>query len=75
MVYTGTLSSKQNLGHDTNKVVTNNDSSKLTGEGRYEFHGLAGKGTFGVVYTGKDKQTGQKIAIKKVFQDKKYKNR
>lgn len=37
--------------------------------------GIAGKGTFGVVYFGIDKQTNEKIAIKKVFQDKKYKNR
>ena len=33
MVYTGT--SKQNLGHDTKKLVTSNDNSKLTGEARY----------------------------------------
>lgn len=68
MTYTG---SKHNIISNTNI----NDNTKLTGQSRYEFHGLAGKGTFGVVYTGKDKQTGQKIAIKKVFQDKKYKNR
>jgi glycogen synthase kinase 3 beta len=37
--------------------------------------GVAGKGTFGVVYFGVDRSTGEKIAIKKVFQDKKYKNR
>ena len=37
--------------------------------------GVAGKGTFGVVYFGINRLTGEKIAIKKVFQDKKYKNR
>ncbi len=36
---------------------------------------MAGKGTFGVVYYGFNGSTGEKIAIKKVFQDKKYKNR
>ncbi len=36
---------------------------------------MAGKGTFGVVYFGVNRLTGEKIAIKKVFQDKKYKNR
>lgn len=51
MTYTG---SKHNIVSNTNI----NDNTKLTGESRYEFHGLAGKGTFGVVYTGKDKQTG-----------------
>ena len=42
---------------------------------KYEVEGVAGKGTFGVVYFGVNKQTGEKIAVKKVFQDKKYKNR
>lgn len=42
---------------------------------RYEIEGVAGKGTFGVVYFGVNKMNGEKIAIKKVFQDKKYKNR
>jgi serine/threonine-protein kinase MDS1/RIM11 len=37
--------------------------------------GIAGKGTFGVVYYGHMRGTGEKIAIKKVLQDKKYKNR
>ena len=36
---------------------------------------MAGKGTFGVVYFGKNIATGKKIALKKVLQDKKYKNR
>lgn len=45
------------------------DSSK------YEIDGVAGKGTFGTVYLGHVRGTGKKIAIKKVYQDKKYKNR
>jgi serine/threonine protein kinase len=36
---------------------------------------LAGKGTFGTVYLGHVRGTGEKIAIKKVLQDKRYKNR
>jgi len=36
---------------------------------------VAGKGTFGMVYFGVNRSTGQKVAIKKVFQNKKYKNR
>lgn len=43
--------------------------------GKYEIEGVAGKGTFGVVYYGRNTQTGKKIALKKVLQDKKYKNR
>lgn len=34
-----------------------------------------GSGTFGVVYKGRNKTTLEVVAIKKVFQDKKYKNR
>jgi serine/threonine protein kinase len=36
---------------------------------------LAGKGTFGTVYLGHIRGTGERIAIKKVLQDKRYKNR
>lgn len=42
---------------------------------KYEIDGTAGKGTFGVVYEGHVRGTGQRIAIKKVLQDKRYKNR
>lgn len=51
-----------------------NQKSKIT-TAKYEVEGVAGKGTFGVVYFGVNRSTGEKIAIKKVFQDKKYKNR
>lgn len=34
-----------------------------------------GSGTFGVVYKGRNKMNLEVVAIKKVFQDKKYKNR
>lgn len=36
---------------------------------------MAGKGTFGVVYFGINTLSGEKVAMKKVLQDKKYKNR
>ena len=42
---------------------------------KYQIDGVAGKGTFGTVYYGHVKTTGEKIAIKKVLQDKRYKNR
>jgi serine/threonine protein kinase len=42
---------------------------------KYEVDGVAGKGTFGTVYIGHVRGSGKKIAIKKVYQDKKYKNR
>jgi len=63
-MHTGSGISKQNIPPNNNTAnfdnikSTINNNKQLTGESRYEFHGLAGKGTFGVVYTGKDKQTG-----------------
>jgi serine/threonine protein kinase len=42
---------------------------------KYEIEGVAGKGTFGVVYFGKNILNGKRVALKKVLQDKKYKNR
>jgi glycogen synthase kinase 3 beta len=37
--------------------------------------GIIGQGTFGQVFKGRLKQTGEIVAIKRVAQDKKYKNR
>ena len=53
-----------------------NDDKFVEDKGnKYIVEGIAGKGTFGVVYFGRDRIQGNKIAIKKVLQDKKYKNR
>lgn len=57
---------KNKSGIKGNTVIFNN---------KYEIEGVAGKGTFGVVYFGRVLLTGEKIALKKVLQDKKYKNR
>lgn len=50
-------------------------SSSKSPQYKYAIQGIAGKGTFGVVYFGRVRLTGEKIAIKKVLQDKRYKNR
>jgi serine/threonine protein kinase len=53
-----------------------NDDKFVEDKGnKYIVEGIAGKGTFGVVYFGRDRVQGNKVAIKKVLQDKKYKNR
>lgn len=41
----------------------------------YNAEKIVGSGTFGVVYQASCVETGERVAIKKVFQDKKYKNR
>lgn len=52
----------------TTQTSTNSSS-------KYEIDGVAGKGTFGTVYFGHMRGAGTKVAIKKVLQDKRYKNR
>ena len=51
------------------------DSKLPSGINRYMFEDKVGNGTFGVVHKARDKRTLEVVAIKKVFQDKKYKNR
>lgn len=53
----------------------NKDSSRLNGPSRYAFEDKVGSGTFGIVHKARDKRTLEMVAIKRVFQDKKYKNR
>ncbi len=45
------------------------------GEGDLEYLSLVGQGTFGKVFRAKLKRNNQIVAVKKVFQDPKYKNR
>lgn len=51
------------------------ESSRLVGAGRYVCEDKVGSGTFGVVHKARDKKTLELVAIKRVYQDKKYKNR
>lgn len=60
---------------EPDEAVRHSGPLQMRRQGRYEIEGVAGKGTFGVVYFGQDRKTGERIAIKKVLQDKKYKNR
>ena len=48
---------------------------ELKGENRYQQDKKVGSGTFGTVYKARDKKTLDVVAIKKVYQDKNYKNR
>jgi serine/threonine protein kinase len=51
------------------------ESSRMVGAARYAFEDKVGSGTFGIVHKARDKKTLELVAIKRVYQDKKYKNR
>ncbi len=44
-------------------------------DSRFNFPPPPGSGSFGIVYQAQVVETGETVAIKKVFQDKRYKNR
>ena len=47
----------------------------MEGQNRYAVEQKVGSGTFGVVHKARDRKTLELVAIKRVYQDKKYKNR
>merc|ERR1719377_301694 len=51
------------------------DGSKQKGSFTYNAERVLGSGSFGIVYQAQVVETGESVAIKKVFQDKRYKNR
>lgn len=53
----------------TKQAITQNKKANFT------LNQVVGSGTFGMVYLATNNETGEKVAIKKVFQDKRYKNR
>ena len=55
----------------SSKKDNNNDQQNYT----YTASQIIGSGSFGVVYQATIAETGEVVAIKKVFQDKRYKNR
>ena len=57
--------------HKTIKLIENKKDQNLT----YSATQIIGSGSFGVVYQATVVETGELVAIKKVFQDKRYKNR
>ena len=56
---------------DKNKGETNKKSSDYL----YKVERVCGNGSFGIVFQAKVIQTGEVVAIKKVYQDRRYKNR
>ena len=65
---------------EENKQLINEITKELQQEealkiGTFTILSILGHGTFGVVYRAKEEKTGKIYAIKRVFQDQKYKNR
>jgi glycogen synthase kinase 3 beta len=58
-------------------VVGDSTPCKNAGTTSYSYTAerVIGNGSFGVVYQAKSAETGETVAIKKVFQDRRYKNR
>ena len=70
----------KHLSSEESKELLNEINKELLQEealknGKYTALSILGKGTFGVVYRAKEEKSDDFIAIKRVFQDKKYKNR
>lgn len=54
---------------------SDNNSGNNEGNFTYNATQIVGSGSFGVVYQAVIAETGEQVAIKKVYQDKRYKNR
>jgi glycogen synthase kinase 3 beta len=52
-----------------------NESNKKSSDYLYKVERVCGNGSFGIVFQAKVIQTGEVVAIKKVYQDRRYKNR
>ncbi len=65
------VQSNKDYNSISNIKLNENKSDNLT----YSATQIIGSGSFGVVYQATVAETGETVAIKKVFQDKRYKNR
>ena len=66
-----------NYKSNATTTSSSNNSSSREKETKYSYKTtqVIGSGSFGVVYQAIIQETGELVAIKKVFQDKRYKNR
>jgi len=60
---------------NSNQITTTEDNIDQEQNYTYTATQVIGSGSFGVVYQATISETGETVAIKKVFQDKRYKNR
>lgn len=73
--YQYNTSKTSSVKHETSTRSTSQSESKQENNYTYTATQIIGSGTFGVVYQATIAETGEVVAIKKVFQDKRYKNR
>ena len=59
----------------SNRGNISEERKRQTGNFTYNADRVIGNGTFGVVYQATIAETGETVAIKKVYQDRRYKNR
>jgi glycogen synthase kinase 3 beta len=72
------VSSNRTRGSRTSELSKGNISEerkRQAGNFTYNADRVVDNGTFGVVYQATIAETGETVAIKKVFQDRRYKNR
>ena len=62
---------QQNQHHQQSSNSSNNNNNNIS----YSAERIIGNGSFGVVFEAKVVETGEVVAIKKVLQDKRFKNR
>ena len=69
--------SHKNKSNLDNNLMDNGNNGNDKKEQKFTFtaHKIIGSGSFGTVYQATIAETGETVAIKKVLQDKKYKNR
>ncbi|KAI8375467.1 kinase-like domain-containing protein [Blakeslea trispora] len=76
----GPMSGMKIIGGDSDPTKIREEQAKdgKTGQNitfKYTTYKVAGNGSFGVVYQAKVVDTGESVAIKRVFQDRRFKNR
>ena len=64
-----------NKKENQEKLMNNHNKAKNKTDYLYKMERVCGNGSFGIVFQAKKVHTGEIVAIKKVYQDKRYRNR
>ena len=66
---------ENNKKENPDKILNNHNKQKNKTDYLYKMERVCGNGSFGIVFQAKKIHTGEIVAIKKVYQDKRYRNR